>query len=354
MVIRPDTFLSTTGLTPLSVSQTEAYLRRIGLSSAQLNPLGKEEVLRQVHVAHLLQVPFDTTSTQLPLNWWNAPPRTPVLIQADGHGIGCELVSVDPVDSYCRIVEQRRGGYCFNLNSLFARLLIALGYRVKSFGARVNRRRGEDPNQVGCDWGAISHLALVVETEPGVEFLCDVGFGGGSPAYPVPLVHDVEIESLTAGERFRVRSELCPHLNLEGAVEGWTLERWVKNWWSPCYHAYRNPLTFSDIEVYNWYNSTSPHAVFRSFMAVSLLQANGSRKSLTAIADVKKDAPHNMADCEGQLIKLYTKDNVVAEEKDVSIIPPTFGALYKTLVEEFRWGPEVVNGNHCNVGTTTR
>lgn len=135
---------------------------------------------------------------------------------------------------------------------LFTRLLIALGYRVRSLAARVNMRRGEDPAKVGCAWTAMTHLTLVVEIEPGTEFLCDIGFGGGAPAYPIPLIHDAEAESITPGERFRLRYEVCPFLNLEGASKGWTLDRWVNNWWSSCYHAYPSPLTCSDIEVFNW------------------------------------------------------------------------------------------------------
>lgn len=130
---------------------------------------------------------------------------------------------------------------------------MSLGFRLRSLGARVNLRRGENPNRVGCEWTPITHLALLVETEPGVEFLCDVGFGGRASAYPIKLIHGIEIDSLTDGERFRVRREVCPYLKLDGALEGWTMERWVKNWWSPCYHAYLTPLTSSDIEVYNWY-----------------------------------------------------------------------------------------------------
>lgn len=105
------------GPAPLSASETEAYLRRIGLSRAQLEGLDKAEALRKVHVAHMLSVPFDTTSTQLPSNWWTASPETPVRVQPGGHGVGSELVGLDPVESFHRVVEQRRGGYCFNLNS---------------------------------------------------------------------------------------------------------------------------------------------------------------------------------------------------------------------------------------------
>lgn len=108
----------TSGPRPLSPTETDAYLRRIGITASQLEPLSKNEALREVHVAHLLHIPFDTTSVQLPANWWTGPPETPVVVQPNGCSVTpAELVSVDADESFERVIKQRRGGYCFNLNS---------------------------------------------------------------------------------------------------------------------------------------------------------------------------------------------------------------------------------------------
>lgn len=68
-----------------------------------------------------------------------------------------------------KIVNQNRGGFCYELNGLFYELLISLGFKVKRISARVYSDEKK--------WGAeFDHLALIVKIED-VEYLVDVGFG---------------------------------------------------------------------------------------------------------------------------------------------------------------------------------
>ena len=78
--------------------------------------------------------------------------------------------------NYEKIVERRRGGWCFELNGLFAWLLEQLGYRVTLLGSRVDGERG-------AGW-ELAHLLLRVDLDR--PYLVDVGFGEGS-LEPVPL-----------------------------------------------------------------------------------------------------------------------------------------------------------------------
>jgi N-hydroxyarylamine O-acetyltransferase len=85
-------------------------------------------------------------------------------------------IHIEPEAVFAKVVEQGRGGYCFELNSLFARLLVSLGYRVSLLVGRV---RWGIPDEV--ELTLQSHLLLRVDLDDGA-YLVDIGFGG--PASP--------------------------------------------------------------------------------------------------------------------------------------------------------------------------
>jgi len=135
-----------------AVTGAREYLRRIGHTA----PVRADsDTLAALHRAHLATVPYENLGIQLG--------RVPVL-------------SRDAL--FQRIVEERRGGFCFELNGAFGLLLTELGFSVRFVAAAVHRDRyGE------AAWG--NHLALLVDTEHGA-MLADVGFGDGFLA-PLPL-----------------------------------------------------------------------------------------------------------------------------------------------------------------------
>jgi len=92
-------------------SDVAAYLDRIGYTG-ELTP--SEPVLRELHRAHLLAVPFE-----------NLDISRGVPIQLDYPAL------------FGKIVTRRRGGFCYELNGLFAELLRALGFSVKLLSASV-------------------------------------------------------------------------------------------------------------------------------------------------------------------------------------------------------------------------
>jgi N-hydroxyarylamine O-acetyltransferase len=127
-----------------------AYLDRIGYAGAA-EPT--HAVLSALQRAHMLTVPFENLDIAL----------------------GRRLVLDRPLN-YAKIVERRRGGWCFELNGLFAWLLEQLGYRVTLLGSRVDGERG-------AGW-ELAHMLLRVDLDR--PYLVDVGFGEGS-LEPVPL-----------------------------------------------------------------------------------------------------------------------------------------------------------------------
>src|SRR5919199_4974405 len=110
----------------------QAYLERINYHGP-LDP--SAETLRELHVAHLLAVPFENLNI----------------------GMGWPIV-LDESALFDKIVVQRRGGFCYELNGLFAALLRALGFHVTMLSAAVARRDGS----FGPDF---DHMALLVTLE---------------------------------------------------------------------------------------------------------------------------------------------------------------------------------------------
>src|SRR5918912_1986724 len=86
-----------------------AYLDRIDYRGP-LEPTA--ETLRRLHVAHLLAVPFENLN--IGMGW-------PIVLDQDA--------------LFAKIVVRRRGGFCYELNGLFAALLRTLGFDVVMLSA---------------------------------------------------------------------------------------------------------------------------------------------------------------------------------------------------------------------------
>jgi N-hydroxyarylamine O-acetyltransferase len=122
---------------------TEKYLSRLQYVGS-LDPT--PEVLSRLQKAHLLSIPFENL---------------------DIHYV--VPIDLDIDKFYSKIILTGRGGFCYELNSLFYELLSSLGFRVRRISARVfDKTRG-----YGQEY---DHLAIVAEID-GTEYLTDVGFG---------------------------------------------------------------------------------------------------------------------------------------------------------------------------------
>lgn len=136
------------------IPDVDAYLSRIGFSGEIKND---GETLGRLMRAHMQSVPFENLEVYY-------DKREPQL-------------STEAL--FDKIVSNRRGGYCFELNGLFSRLLSSLGFSVSLFAARVVKGGFLSPP---------SHEVLCVEAE-GKRFFCDVGFGGPVPSSPIELTY---------------------------------------------------------------------------------------------------------------------------------------------------------------------
>ena len=137
----------------------DAYLARISVDADRdLTPTIED--LRMLQTRHLLSVPFEN----LDIHW-----KRPIVLEIDRF--------------YEKIVGERRGGFCYELNGLFNDLLKSLGFNTRLVSARVfGGERGFGPE--------FDHAGIIV-TIGELEYLADVGFGDFA-AEPLRLIADIE------------------------------------------------------------------------------------------------------------------------------------------------------------------
>ncbi|MGA2548646.1 MAG: arylamine N-acetyltransferase [Burkholderiaceae bacterium] len=162
-------------------------------------------------------------------------------------------VSVRLSDVEAKLVGAERGGYCFEQATLFRAVLEALGFRARIQLARVRWADGRKLPR--------SHMVLCVETDEG-PYLADVGFGGRGLLHPIPFAVQNE-HSSADGCRYR--------LAIEEAGD-WVLEGDIGRGFEPHYGIARSEATPEDIEMANFYVSTSPQSIFRSTLVVQRLR----------------------------------------------------------------------------------
>lgn len=134
------------------------YLERIKFNTRDFKP--DAENLKILQKNHLLSIPFEN----LDIHW-----KRPIVL--------------DTGKFYQKIVEEKRGGFCYELNGLFNELLTEIGFQTKIISARVSQNEGK----FGAEY---DHLAILTGIN-GEEFLVDVGFGDFT-AEPLKFVLNVE------------------------------------------------------------------------------------------------------------------------------------------------------------------
>ena len=132
--------------------QLDAYFKRIGFNEAAKVDL---PTLAALHRHHLLAIPYENLDIHL------------------GRALTLDLTHI-----FDKIVQQQRGGWCYEMNGLFAWALREIGFDVQMLGSRVG-----SPAQGGD--ADLDHLILEVTME-NQPWLVDVGFGNGL-LEPIPL-----------------------------------------------------------------------------------------------------------------------------------------------------------------------
>ncbi len=205
------------------------YLDRVGLDAL---PPPTLEGLSALHRAHAGAIPFENLDILL------------------GRPIRLDLPSL-----LAKLVDARRGGYCFEQNTLFAAALEALGFAVTPLGARVRLGGRADT--------ARTHMCLSVRAE-GRDVLCDVGFGGGGLWEPLPLEGDGDVRQ--GGWRFRLVRDGRERVLQNASPDGWR----------DLYGFTLEPQLPIDYVVANHYTSTHPDSSFTRMSVVQKTRADGA------------------------------------------------------------------------------
>ncbi|MBP1995307.1 arylamine N-acetyltransferase family protein [Paenibacillus eucommiae] len=197
--------------------EVRAYLDRIGYEG----PLdGSAAVLAELQERHLHTVPYENLDIlqRIPL-------------------------SLDIQALLGKIVVKRRGGFCFELNALFAWLLQELGYPVTSFMARFWRNETQLPPKR-------RHQVLQVQADNGF-YLCDVGVGGIVPRRPIQMAEGLEQQ----------QGEECYRLERD-PYYGWMLCELYKGQWNQLYSFTEEPQLPKDFVMASYWCENAPDSIF--------------------------------------------------------------------------------------------
>jgi len=204
----------------------EAYLARI---DAALPAAADAGGLRALHRSHQIAVPFENLSIHL-----------------------SEAISLTEEDLVDKIIRRRRGGFCYELNGMFALLLEALGARVTRVAARVHGDGHLGP--------PFDHLALIVlATDGSGPWLADVGFGSHGI---YPLAWDSRADQDDPAGTFRLAD------TVDGDVD-------VLRDGTPQYRIETRPRVLDDFGPTCWYQQTSPSSHFTQGTICSRLTGDG-------------------------------------------------------------------------------
>ena len=205
-----------------------AYLERIHYSGAITPDL---QCLREIHRAHLLAVPFE--NLDIPLK---------------------RKIVCDEEAFVRKVVEERRGGFCYEMNGAFGALLRSVGFQVTLLSARV-------PHADGSEGPEFDHLALRVDLDE--AWLADVGFG---ELFLEPLRLRTAVEQEQGGRKFRIVEE-------NGSLH---VERTLPDGaWKREYSFTLQPRELSEFAGMCHYHQTSAESPFTRKRLCSIATAEG-------------------------------------------------------------------------------
>src|SRR5687767_14486872 len=189
--------------------------------------------LSAIHAAHVDAIPFEGLDPLL---------RRPVKL---------DIASLQE-----KLVESRRGGYCFEQNLLFKAALEAVGFKVTGLSGRVRWMSPPD-----SPLGPRVHITLRVDLPEG-PYLIDVGFGVCVIDSPLQLKTDVEQKTSMGTYR----------LSNSGGL--FSLSAKQPDRWRTMYVFDLAPQIQADYELGNWYTSTSPLAPFTSMLIMERVSSD--------------------------------------------------------------------------------
>jgi N-hydroxyarylamine O-acetyltransferase len=211
----------------LTNDELERYFQRIGFLADAGADLATLQALHRLHPQALAFESLDS--------WCG---RTPSLV---------------PDEVFAKLVAGQRGGYCFEQNQLFLRVLLTLGFRVHPLAARVILPDRPAPR---------THMVLLVETAD-TQWLADVGFGGMTMTAPLQL--------------HALGSQPTPHepWQLQAVDDEFVVSALVENEWQAKFSFGLARQIAEDYEMANWVIANWPPSRFRHDLIAARPDAAG-------------------------------------------------------------------------------
>ena len=224
------------------------YLKRIHFSGVVNTNL---ETLKALHRQQLNHIPFEN------LNIWNKQEI---------------ILDINHLEN--KIINKRRGGFCYELNGLFYELLKQIGFDAKMISARVYNLAGE----LGEEF---DHMAIVVQLEK--PYLVDVGFGA---SFHEPLL----LETGT------IQKDVNHYFKIEEYDEGYLCLYWSEDGvnFTKKYLFTLDRKELSDFTPMCNYHQSSPESIFTQKMICTKARKNGritlsDHKLITTIGNTKHE-----------------------------------------------------------------
>jgi N-hydroxyarylamine O-acetyltransferase len=205
----------------------DAYFRRIGYGGPARPDL---ETLSAIHARHVAAIPFE-----------NLDPLT-------GRPVVLDIAAVQ-----AKLIQRRRGGYCFEQNTLLKAALETIGFRVTGLGGRVVWMSAP-----GAPLGPRGHMLLMVDFPDG-QFLADVGFG--AHLLDAPLRFAIDLEQSTPSATYQIKRE--------GDLFALAVRQ--NDAWRRAYAFNLEPQLAADYSVASWFYSTHPEILFKHLLIMERL-----------------------------------------------------------------------------------
>ncbi|WP_162425806.1 arylamine N-acetyltransferase family protein [Pontibacter pudoricolor] len=247
----------------------QLYLDRINYKS-QVSV--SREVLFDLQAAHLLSVPFEN----LDIHYKNK-------------------IRLDIASIYKKIVINRRGGFCYELNGLFYHLLKRLGFDVQMISGRVHSKDGFYGEEY-------DHLAIVAKVD-GKKYLVDVGFGKFSYS-PLEIAPDVDLSDEFGLFRFDKAHDDYLRINL---VENGNL--------IPQYLFSLKEREFLEFKGMCEFHQTSQKSHFTHKKVVSIVTRNGRKTLSNNQIKITDGGTEKITEFEEELFELKLREHFNLEIK---------------------------------------
>lgn len=213
----------------LTIEDIQKYLKRIKFNKP---PNTDFDTLKGLHQAHILNIPFENLDIHLK-----------------------KEISTDSAKLFDKIVNTKRGGFCYELNGLFNELLLSLGFKTTIASARVF----STPDKYGEKF---DHLCIIVSIG-NEKWLADVGFGEFI-IFPLKFQPNIEQHDINGTFRIEKFDEYY-----------FVIQKKDGNSWSNLYLLSEKPRDISEFAGMCSYHQNSPDSHFTKQRLCSIATETG-------------------------------------------------------------------------------